>query len=261
MNADNRWINLEGAVNVRDLGGLATTSGGATGFGRVIRADGLQDLTPADIEHITSTLDVHDVIDLRSEPEVRLSGPGPLTRVDSITIHHLSLFAETEKPDRVDVDRTMPWHRAPANGATKPLGSTGHYLRYCTERPDSVVAALRIIARGAGATIVHCAAGKDRTGVVCALAMDAIGVRRDAIVADYVQTGDRMPDIVARLRANVLYAADVAARPLSSMQPQPSFIRDLLNAFDDHFGGVRQWLGAHGWTEDDHRELQGRLLD
>src|SRR5690606_39936022 len=77
----------------------------------------------------------------------------------------------------------------------------GHYLGYLNNRGDSIVAALRVMARTDGAAIVHCAAGKDRTGVVCALALDVAGVTREAIVADYAQTGERSEEHTSELQS------------------------------------------------------------
>lgn len=94
MNEVTRWIALDGAVNVRDLGGLPTVDGGTTRFGRVLRADNLQDLTDADVEKLVGELKLRDVVDPRSNAEVALEGPGPLTRIAEVTIHHLNLFAE-----------------------------------------------------------------------------------------------------------------------------------------------------------------------
>lgn len=255
-------IELAGALNVRDLGGLAATADAFTRFGRVIRSGGLQDLTPSDVELLTQTLGVREVIDLRSSTEVHREGPGPLTRVPGVTIHNLSLLASSPPDsDRVDTGRAMPWHRTDTDGQPKPAGSTGHYLRYCTERPDSVVTALRIIAHGTGATVVHCAMGKDRTGVVCALALDAIGVHREAIILDYVRSGEQMAEIAKQLGSNPLYAADISARPFASLMPRPAYIRDLLTTLDSRFGGIRPWLNSHGWTEQDQTALSSRLID
>ncbi|NEA46351.1 tyrosine-protein phosphatase [Streptomyces sp. SID10815] len=261
MNSPTHRIALAGALNVRDLGGLATTGNGVTRFGRLIRSGSLQELTPEDVQHLTRTLDVRQVIDLRSTAEVRREGPGPLAGVPGVTIHHLSLLAESPPgTDRVDTERAMPWNRAGADGRSRPAGSTGHYLRYCAERPDSVVAALRVIAHGAGATLVHCAMGKDRTGVVCALALDAVGVGREAVVADYTRSGEHMSAIVERLRDNPLYAADIVSRPFASFVPRPAYMHALLAALDERFGGVRPWLAGHGWTVDDQRALAVRLI-
>jgi protein tyrosine/serine phosphatase len=223
-----RWIDLDGAVNVRDLGGLPTHDGGATRPCRVLRADNLQDLTPADITRLVTELEVRHVIDLRSEPEVSLEGPGPLTQVPAVRIHHLSLFTEggvytdvdaDRPPERpVDIDAVLPW-QARNDSGPEAERSVGHYLAYLDDRPDSIVSALRVMAHEDGASIVHCAAGKDRTGVVCALALEAVGVRRDAVVADYIATGDRLEQVLARLRASTTYAADLDSRPADSHLP------------------------------------------
>jgi len=69
-----------------------------------------------------------------------------------------------------------------------------------------VVAALRSIAYSEGAVLVHCAAGKDRTGVVVALALVVAGVSAQAVVDDYAASGDRAAAIVARLRRSRTYA-------------------------------------------------------
>ena len=88
----------------------------------------------------------------------------------------------------------------PTGPAIPPIRMTGHYLGYLEDRPDQVVAAVRTIASSEGPVLVHCAAGKDRTGVVVALALSAVGVRPEAIVADYAATGERTGPLLDRLR-------------------------------------------------------------
>src|SRR3954453_19253311 len=120
MDDQTRWIQLDGAVNMRDLGGLRTTDGRTTRFGRVLRSDNLQDLTPADVRRLVGDLALRHVIDLRSDAEGRLEGRGPLTREAAVTIHPLSLFAEgglhtdaaADSPrtsGSIDVDKVLPW--------------------------------------------------------------------------------------------------------------------------------------------------------
>ncbi|MGL4742765.1 MAG: tyrosine-protein phosphatase [Dermatophilaceae bacterium] len=75
-----RWITLEGLVNMRDVGGLPTAAGGRTQPRRLIRSDNLQDLTEADIAHLVDEFGVTDIVDLRTEAELHLGGPGPLRR-------------------------------------------------------------------------------------------------------------------------------------------------------------------------------------
>ena len=89
-----RWIDLDGLVNMRDLGGLPTRDGGRTASGRLIRSDNLQDLTDADVVRLVDELGVSDVVDLRTGTELHLEGPGPLRRVEALTHHHHSLIPE-----------------------------------------------------------------------------------------------------------------------------------------------------------------------
>src|SRR5262249_17537513 len=92
-----RWIELDGAGNVRALGSLTPDDGQTTVPGRLLRADNLQDLSPADVRKLVDEIGVTTVIDLRSTVEVESEGPGPLTRVGSVRHVHLSVLPEYGK--------------------------------------------------------------------------------------------------------------------------------------------------------------------
>jgi protein-tyrosine phosphatase len=264
-----RWIELDGAVNVRDLGGLTTSEGGTVRTGRLLRSDNLQGLTPGDVELLVSQIGVRNVIDLRSDTELELEGPGPLTRTSGVTIHHLSLFAEgggltdveadTPPSNGLDTDKILPWQDRPSEDGHESERSVGHYLGYLDERPDSVVSALRVMAQGP--SIVHCAAGKDRTGVVIAIALHVLGVPRDHIVADYTATGERLEAILTRLRASPAYARDLDSRPADTHRPHAYTMEKFLTILDERHGGPIGWLQRHGWTDDDTTALRTALLD
>jgi len=258
-----RWISLDGAVNVRDLGGLPTRSGGTTRFGRVLRADNLQDLSERDIDQLVRTIGVTDVLDLRSGVEVRSEGPGPLFGFDRVATHHLSLYQETPaRPDgngEVLPDDVLPWKRPNADGV-QIWNSTGlYYTKYLFRRPDSVLAALRTIAGSDGASIVHCAAGKDRTGVICALALSVADVEPDAIVADYVATGERIGAILERLAATSTYGDTVDSDAINAHFPHAEAMETFLTYVDKELGGAHSWLADNGWTSDDTDKLRHRL--
>ncbi|MFI7421674.1 tyrosine-protein phosphatase [Nonomuraea sp. NPDC049684] len=258
-----RWIDLEGAVNVRDLGELPTRDGGLTRRGRIFRADNLQGLTPADVSLLVGELNLRHVVDLRSTAEVNLEGPGPLTRVPEVTHHHLTLFAEGGRhtdveADSIDIDRVLPWQD---RGVDEELRVTGFYFGYLRDRPDAVVAALRAMALDDGAALVHCAAGKDRTGVLSALALEVAGATREAIVRDYVATGERLELILKRLRASDTYRDDLDSRPADDHRPRARYIEQFLKVLDDRFDGPMGWLRGHGWTDADNTALRARLRD
>lgn len=235
MDDATRWIRLDGAVNARDLGGLPTTDGRTTRRARILRSDNLQDLSIADLRLLLDDYALKNIIDLRSNAEVHLEGPGPLSRIPSIRIHQLSLFPEggqrtdvaADTPGPIDVDKILPWQDRAARGLD-PDGPAGHYLGYLNNRGDSIVAALRVMARTDGAAIVHCAAGKDRTGVVCALALDVAGVTREAIVADYAQTGERPQAVLDRLSADPPGSWPSVGRrpPEQASRPEPGERRE-----------------------------------
>ena len=71
------WIELEGAANARDLGGLLTTDGGKTVGGRLLRSDNLQELSPADVTILVHQIGLTTVIDMRSTAELTAEGPAP----------------------------------------------------------------------------------------------------------------------------------------------------------------------------------------
>ncbi len=258
-----RWIELDGAVNVRDVAGLPTSDGRAVRPGRLIRSDNLQGLSARDVDVLVADIGVRSVADLRTGVEVKHEGPGPLTEVDDVDIVHLSLLPEAGDTTDLAADGRviLPWEKRTDDQTAARRGTSAIYLRYLDDRADSVIAALRLIAGSPGATIVHCAAGKDRTGTVVALALAEVGVTREAIVADYARSAERIEAIFDRLRATRTYAADLSDTDARQHAPKAATMERLLDALDDEFGGPAAWLRAHGWTDADAAALRHKLLD
>jgi protein tyrosine/serine phosphatase len=122
-----------------------------------------------------------------------------------------------------------------------------------------VVGAVRSIARSEGAALVHCAAGKDRTGVVVALALTVAGVPAQAVAADYAATAERTEAIVARLSRSRLYVRDITSKPADLQRPRPETMTAFLEQMDARHGGVAPWLTGNGLSPGDLDILRVKL--
>lgn len=261
------WIDLDGLANLRDLGGTPTVDGGSVAPGRLLRSDNLQTLTDRDIQRLLA-LGLSDVIDLRSTLEVQAEGPGPLTGRPGVAIHHHSLFREEmpgrgePKPDvrpEVVPEEALPWvDLQPSVRVDNPV--TSIYLSYVADRPDSILRSLRTIANADGAVLVHCAAGKDRTGAVIALALSVAGAEPDAVIQDYAASSERMEQILDRLLASTTYEEGLRDRPLSSHLTHAETMAAFLKHIDSEHGGVEKLLLSLGWTSADTDQLRAKLL-
>jgi protein tyrosine/serine phosphatase len=254
------WIELDGAVNVRDVGGLPTDDGGKTVEARLLRGDNLQELSDSDIAVLVRGIGLTTVVDLRSSAELTSEGPAPLDGVSGVLHAHHPVLPEqgTATDAAADALLTRP-ERDRSRYPDDP--ACGHYLGYLEDRPGQVVAALRSSVRSTGAALVHCAAGKDRTGVIVALALTAAGVRREAVVADYAATGEKLDAVLDRLRRSPTYARDVDSKPASSHEPRPETMAAFLEQMDSRHGGVTRWLTGHGFSDGDLELLRAKLLD
>jgi protein-tyrosine phosphatase len=270
-----RWVRLDGTTNTRDLGGLPTTDGGRTVAGRILRSDNLQTLSEDDIARLVGELGLREVIDLRTTAEILLEGRGPLRDVPEVTHRHFSLLPERgHHTDVFAVEEDEPAPGLP-EGWTESLlprqvaehdegepPAVRSYLGYLGQRADNVVAALRALAAtDSGASVVHCAAGKDRTGVVCALALAVAGVPHEEIVADYAMTADVIEALIAKLAASPTYAEDMDIRDIASHTPRADTMDRVLTLLDERHGGAIGWLESHGFGADEQAALRKRLRD
>jgi protein tyrosine/serine phosphatase len=253
------WIDLDGAVNVRDLGGLPTSDGGTTVPHRLLRSENLQELTPADVARLVAEIGVTTVIDLRSTNEVTIEGPAPLDAVDGVRHAHHPLLREfLDVSDTVKEALLTEAIEADRERYPDDL-MCGHYLGYLENRPEEVTGALRAVATAPGAAIVHCAAGKDRTGVVVALALTVAGVDAETVVADYVATNERLEAVIERLARSKMYSRGVTSRPVQAHAPRAETMKGFLEQLHTRHGGVGAWLTTHGFAADEIGQLRAKL--
>ncbi|MER7797288.1 tyrosine-protein phosphatase [Microbacterium sp. NPDC096154] len=177
-------------VNLRDLGGTRV-EGGEIRPGFAIRADDLSYVTDeiaADLVEAGLT----SVIDLRSNVETRITGRGPLAD-HAVTYHHVSLLGDMRGAVSKEDFRSGDYR-----ATYVPM-----YVGMFEAGAPLIVNALAVMATAPGTVAFHCAAGKDRTGVLAASLLLALGADDDAIVEDYGRTGPNVGAIMARSRAVV----------------------------------------------------------
>ncbi len=195
---------LEGVENFRELGGLPLKAGGVTPSGVLWRSghlDGVDDAAWSEIRESGVTT----VIDLRN-PEERASAP---EAVEGIRILHRPL------EDSSDLEYTRLWD---FNWATP------EFFVWSRDRwPQRWSAALTDIADAPGGVLMHCAAGRDRTGITTAIILETAGVEREAILDDYVRGIRESSD--RRVPVRTLEYRDALNRLLDRLDPEPELVR------------------------------------
>jgi protein tyrosine/serine phosphatase len=223
---------LVGAYNFRDLGGYPTTDGLVTRWGQLFRSDTLHELTEADLG-VLREIGLRSVIDLRMATEVERVGRGPLA-AEPIRYLHASVLQEEGGETQA----------VPALGGTDP---SERYLSYLDAGRQALVLALDPMSDPENYPLVfHCAAGKDRTGVLAALVLDLLGVEPEVIVEDYVLTGTRMHLIRERLRRDPIYREQIDKISASRPSIEAATMEGFLAGLDERHGGARQWALSAG---------------
>ncbi|MET0903209.1 MAG: tyrosine-protein phosphatase [Acidimicrobiales bacterium] len=218
------------AFNVRDLGGLPTVDGGTTRRGVLFRGDGVHRLVGDDLEKARG-LGLRTVVDLRTEGEIDRSGR---YRVEEHPVdwHHLPIFERMWSED--DLVAT--------DGAVDFLSR--RYLDMLRSGGPSIGRIVALAADGSP-LLFHCAAGKDRTGVVAAVLLALVGVSREEIVADYHATAGAMAAFVDWLTITHPEALDAM-----TSQP-PEYLEAPIEAMEGFLERVEQRHGSiEGYVTD-----------
>ena len=253
------WIDLDGADNIRDLGGLPTHDGGRIRRRTLLRSGTLQDLTAADVDLLVDEIGVKTVIDLRLVDEVRREGSA-LLGIDGVEYLELPLWWDSKgrMPDQHVDEKTEVIEGGPRSDIVN------HYFGYLAQGAESVRQSALVMADPDKTPLVfNCAAGKDRTGVLAALVLDAVGVDREAIVADYALSGERLGRIRDHLMRLDTYREMkvVRANAGRSMTAEPESMRRLLAHVDERWGGAAGYLRHCGLTDTDLDALRKALVE
>lgn len=246
-----RALPLRGACNARDLGGLRTEDGRRVRRLHVLRSDAPTGLDDGDVSYLLHDCGLRTVIDLRAPTEAEADGRGPVS--DSVPVYrNIHIFGAGRL--RLDLLRVA------ADGTM-----FDRYLEYLEHSPDNIVEVLDLLAEAGNLpALVHCAAGKDRTGVVVAVLLGVIGVRADDIVADYAATGANVEALRARVqqaRSARERSTDLAEIPAWVFAAEADTMRKLLAHFDVEHGGPAEWARRAGLGRAAHQRLVDSLLE
>lgn len=233
-----------GTANFRDLGGLPTEDGGRLRAGLLFRSDTLQELTEADVDRLVRGLGLRLVVDLRAPTEVEVEGRGLL---ESEAVRHVNLALNSQD------ERAIP------DLAADTL--VRHYLGYLAVSASAAAQVFRVLADDGMPAVVHCAAGKDRTGVVTALVLRALGVPPDVVAEDYARSAQAVPQILARLRRLPSYADRIDLLPADVHACSSGTMVEFLAAVDAQHGSVEAFLRTAGLEDDVLPRLRERLVE
>lgn len=246
----NRRIGLEHVHNFRDLGGYPTAEGKATKWNTLFRSDGLYRLRSSEDISRVQQLQLRSVIDLRTKREQDDQGIFPTAEI-SVTFHHLSIvdvtWSNSETPDITDPVEFLVW----GYRDMLEIGAT----RFAE--------AMRVLSQETALPAVfHCAAGKDRTGVLAALVLASLGVDDEHICADYGLTRDAMQrwTVWAKQHQPEL-AQRFATMPPVFLAADPEAMRIILEDLHGKFGSVANYVREIGVEPETIASLKHLLLD
>lgn len=220
-----RRLAVGATFNLRDVGGYPAARGAWIRWGRLFRSDAAAFTDGADL----AALGLRTVIDLRDDDEVAMLPTG----LDALVPRTLHLPLESRS-----LLRRLP------TGSSDPLGEL--YAAMVRERGAELARTVAALTRPAALpALVHCAAGKDRTGVVIGIVLAAVGVPDDVVAADYALTADYLD---ATFFANVPRGRDVATiAPHDVLRAaRPESMTALLRVLAGEYGGARAYLVEHG---------------
>ncbi|HEY4279705.1 MAG TPA: tyrosine-protein phosphatase [Conexibacter sp.] len=250
MQPTSRDVALDDVFNLRDLGGYATADGRRTRWRRLYRGAGLHRLAGNDIE-IVRELGLATAIDLRTQGELDAVGRYPREELPA-DFHHLPMITSLWGLDGIDPD-------APAADYL-----LARYREMLDAGTATIATTFRLLARDdAYPAVFYCAAGKDRTGVMAALLLSAVGVREEEIVADYALSHERVQRIVARAaaRGDADAHSAMVAQPPAMMAAPAAAMELLLATIRDEHGSAHDYLEAIGVEREAVAAIEASLLE
>lgn len=254
---------LTGVRNFRDVGGLPTVDGRRVAHGRLFRSGHLAHATDEDAAFLSS-LKLHTIFDFRNAADQKLEGPDidlPGVRNVNLPLTDPADGAEFWKMVRDgDLDQLREL-LSDGKAAGRMIGSYRAIIRHRTAEHSQVLHAL---AEDSVPALMHCAAGKDRAGLSIAVTLLALGVERDAIVADYLESGatHRRYKVYRNGASASAYSPEVMELLNPLFDARAEYLQAAFETIEQNWGGVDAYLERGLKVTPRIRErLRERLLD
>ncbi|MEU1983316.1 tyrosine-protein phosphatase [Nocardia sp. NPDC019395] len=242
-------LRISGTFNFRDLGGLPVHGGGTIRPGVLLRSAQLSRLD--DTGHATlRELGVGAVHDLRGHREIERAGAD-----------HLPPEVRLRVTPFDDGNTTSPPHEAGAGREDAPGAALAYMMDVYRNFPAraeahaAIMALAEAIVADRGAVLVHCAAGKDRTGWTVATLLRAVGVGESAILTDYLLSNYAVAELRSSLKDE--FGADL---PQAVLEVREEYLRAGMEAGTELHGDFDAYLTAVGFTPDLRARLRDRLV-
>ena len=250
MTSPLRRLELEGAVNFRDLGGYVAADGRKTRWGRLFRSDSLADLSDEDVARI-GPLQLRSIFDLR-HPHERNNRPNRIEADWQVRTHAIGFYPHGAEELMERVKNRDISHQAVSETFKRmysrlPVDQAPNYARLLQE----------LVAPGALPAPIHCTSGKDRTGFAVAVVLLALGVGRDSIMADYALTNQFRRDLTFMVGEG----ADPAIVRLVQ-GAEPEYLGAAFDTLERTWGSEVAYLREGlGFSAEQQDRLQALLLE
>ncbi|HEU5066020.1 MAG TPA: tyrosine-protein phosphatase [Gaiellaceae bacterium] len=243
----------DGLLNVRDLGGHSTEDGGETRYGSIVRADSVRQLSDEGWKALVD-YGMKTVVDLRTNEELEADPPAELP----VKVLHVP-FMETDRSDWEQVEGELD---AAVKAAPDVAGATRDvYLIFLEHFAANLAAAIRAVASAPeGGVVIHCAGGKDRTGLVTAFLLHLAGVTTDEIARDYALSEERLRTRHEKWIAEAQSEEERERLKRMAQTPADS-IKGVFSELERRYGSVEGYLRHAGLTDEELAEARARLRD
>ncbi|MFE7854904.1 tyrosine-protein phosphatase [Streptomyces sp. NPDC057403] len=249
--------------NFRDVGGLPTTDGRRVRHGVLFRSGHLAHATEEDAAFLAS-LGLHTIFDFRNAADQKLEGPDvelPGVRNVNLPLSDPADGAGFWKMVRDGEIEQLREVLGDGKAADRMIVS---YRTIITERTAEHTRVLRSLAEDSVPALMHCAAGKDRAGLSIAVTLLALGVEREAIVADYLESNakHRRYKVYRSGSSSAGYSPEVMELLSPLFEARAEYLAAAFETIEETWGGVEAYLEQGlGVTPEIRERLRGRLLD